>query len=328
MAGQRSGLPEPLKRSASHLSIMARQRSGARQLALIVLLTLILIVSATTLLPILLSAPMLALPTSLQALPGAVPSVGQLSFGSSGQLDPTSSHGLNDSVALHLHDLVPPAPGQRYDAWLLPDRGERNVAPILLGTLSITAAGTARLSYTSPAHVDLLASMSRVLITEQPDHPQPALPSSDPATWRYGGSIPDTPTPGDENHFSLLDHLRHLLAKEPMLERLGLGGGLGIWLYRNGGKVWEWASAARDDWAGGQATDLIHRQVIRILDYLDGASEVDNEVPAGTPWLVDPRLGSIGLLEITPEQDPLAYLTHLDVHLQGFMFAPGHTQVQ
>src|SRR5690242_3252008 len=62
--------------------------------------------------------------------------VGMMSFGSSGQLDPTSSTGLNDIVQLSLSDVIPPAPGHRYDGWLLGD-AQNGSAPILLGQLAI-----------------------------------------------------------------------------------------------------------------------------------------------------------------------------------------------
>ncbi len=131
-------------------------------------------------------------------------------------------------------------------------------------------------------------------------------------------------------HFSLLDHVRHLLAKDPALEQLGLAGGLDIWLYRNSGKILEWSSAARDSWAGGQQTTLIHRQMIRVLDDLDGAAYVYNsgDLPPGSPLLVDPLAGRIGLLEVSPTQELPAYIPHVDLHLQGVTNAPGHTKEQ
>src|SRR5258708_30324484 len=122
--------------------------------------------------------------------------------------------------------------------------------------------------YYYPNNTNLLATYSSFLETEQAANEEPIIPSLDPATLRYTGSIPDTPTPGDANHYSLLSHLRHLLAKDPTLELIGLSGGLDIWLYRNAGKILEWSSAARDDWAGGPASlPPIHPPIHRVLDY-------------------------------------------------------------
>ena len=204
----------------------------------------------------------------------------------------------------------------------------RVLQPVLLGTLHIHK-GSAQLTYTSPTHTNVLATYSRFLVTEQAANEEPIIPSLDPATWRYAGNIADTPTPGDANHYSLLSHLRHLLAKDPTLEGIGLSGGLDIWLYRNTGKILEWSSAARDDWAGGQASlALMRRQIERVLDYLDGAAFVWRDVPPDTPWLVDPQAGHIGLLELEQGQNPPGYLAHIDFHLVGYANSPGVTTDQ
>jgi hypothetical protein len=254
--------------------------------------------------------------------------VGRVSFTSSGQLNPTSSEGLNDVVHLNLFGLTPPASGKSDYAWLLPDASNNEQQPVLLGTLQILK-GSAQLTYVSPTHTNLLATYSRFLVTEQTANEEPVIPSLDSATWRYAGSIPDTPTPGDANHYSLLSHLCHLLAKDPTIEGIGLSGGLDIWLYRNTGKILEWSSAARDDWAGGQsALALMRRQIDRVLDYLDGAAFVWRDVPPDTPWLVDPLAGRIGLLEFEQGQNPPGYLAHIDFHLVGYTHSPGVTAGQ
>jgi hypothetical protein len=257
------------------------------------------------------------------------PSVGQIAFTSSGQLDPASSQGLNDTITMSLHHLSTPAGGQSYYAWLMPDPTDENTRPLLLGKLSMVS-GKAQLTYTHPDHENLLAVYSGFEVSEQPGNQMPTTPPLDPKAWRYAGSIPNTPTPGDEQHYSLLSHMRHLLANDPTLQQIGLQGGLDIWLYRNSEKILEWSSAARDSWAGGQQTDLIHRHMIRVLDYLDGTAYVysSGDVPAGSPLLVDPQAGRIGLLEVSQTQELPAYLTHIDIHLQGLMNAPSHSQAQ
>ena len=70
--------------------------------------------------------------------------------------------------------------------------------------------------------------------------------------------------------------------------------------------------------------------MIRVLDYLDGAAYVypSGDLPPGSPLLVDPHVGRIGLLEVSPTQVLPAYLTHVDIHLQGLINAPGHSQAQ
>jgi len=176
----------------------------------------------------------------------------------------------------------------------------------------------------------LLGTYSRLLIAQQPADPLPDSPPLDSKAWRYQAGIPDIPTPGDEKGYSLLSHLRHLLAKDPTLSQLGLQGGLDIWLYRNIGKILEWSNAARDDWAGNNL-NLIRRLVDRVVEYLDGQVYAFRDLPPGTPWLVDPKAGRPGLIDFTTAQDeqgPPSYVSHVKLHLMGMVNAPGHTAEQ
>ncbi len=256
-------------------------------------------------------------------------SIGTLTFGSSGQLNPQSSTGINDVIHLQLYGVLPPSPGMQYDAWLLPDSASSEQPPVLLGSLTLYGRN-GQLTYSEPKHTNLLAIYSQVLIAAQPGTSAPLLPPITRTDWRYAGHLPAIPTPGDPQHYSFLAHVRHLLASDPTLESIGLSGGLAIWLYRNVGKILEWANAARDDWAQypPAAAALLRRQVDRILDYLDGAPYVNSDVPMGTPFLVDPQAGRIGLLQRHAGQDPPSYLTHIAIHLRGLIAAPGATMQQ
>ncbi|MBX5458714.1 MAG: hypothetical protein IRZ31_17620 [Thermogemmatispora sp.] len=231
-------------------------------------------------------------------------------------------------ITLTLHQLPAVPVAKAEYAWLLPDRSDDQTPPLLLGTLSSTRGRAVLLTYRSPSHQDLLAQYSRFLVTEEDAAHPPIAPSLDSTTWRFLGAISDTPTPGDEQHYSLLSHLRHLLASDPELQHIGLSGGLALWLYRNTEKLLEWSSAARDDWASGTHTGLLRRQVIRILDYLDGTAYVGRDTPTGTPILVDPKAGRIGLLQVDPNQALPSYLAHINLHLSGLINAPGHIASQ
>jgi eukaryotic-like serine/threonine-protein kinase len=259
-------------------------------------------------------------------VPTTSQTVGTLILTDSGQYDPDTTVGYNDIVSLSLHSLTAPGTGMAYFAWLLPDQGDDATPPLLLGRLSVNA-GKATLQYVSPTHTNLLAQYSEVRIIEQQAPNDPSTPSPDPKTWRWEGWIPHTPTPGDPKHFSMLSHFRHLLAKDPTLQANQMSGGLVIWMTRNMGKVEEWSSAAQGSWGDGNA-DLIHRHLIRILDYLDGQTYVGQDVPAGSPWLVDLPAGKLGLLSYTQGQQPPGYLPHVDHHLQGLADSPGHTEEQ
>jgi hypothetical protein len=198
---------------------------GRKQIMLITVVVSLLVVASALLLPILLAQPGQLASTSHPVTAATL--VGRVFFTSSGQLDPTSSQGLNDVVHVDLSDLMPPATGKSDYAWLLPDTSHNELQPVLLGTLQIHK-GSAQLTYTSPTHTNVLATYSHFLVTEQAANEEPIIPSLDPATWRYAGSIADTSTAGDANHYSLLSHLRHLLAKDPTLAGIGLSGGLDI----------------------------------------------------------------------------------------------------
>jgi len=317
----------PLSKRLSLIGTVLK-RSRRKRLGLIATLIALFVAASVVLLPGLFSGPSGLTGLTQSSLPQAT-TVGQIAFTSSGQLDPTSSKGLNDMVTVSLHTLSTPAPGKSLFAWLLPDPTDDTTLPRLLGKLAITS-GKVQLTYIDPNHDDLLASYSGLRVTEQPNNAVLTTPPLDPKTWRYVGSIPTIPTPGDEKQYSLLAHIRHVLAKDPTLQDIGLAGGLDTWLDRNSEKILEWSSAARDSWAGGQQTDLIHRHMIRVLDYLDGGAyvSVSGDLPADTPLLVDPQAGRIGLLEVMPTQVLPGYLTHVDIHLQGVMNAPGHTPAQ
>ena len=276
------------------------------------------------------------LPTTLPARPAQASGqvapannvVGHVFFMSSGQVNETSSQGIADEVEIDLSHIVNPARGNAYYAWLLGDNPVED-STLLLGVLNVQH-GVVHLQYMGDTqHTNLLAFASRFLITEEPSSPPPTVPSPDTRTWRYSAAFPRTPNPLDKiHHFGLLDHLRHLLALDPTMQELGLPGGLDIWLFRNVQKILEWAGSARDDWSVPN-TDFMHRQFIRILDYLDGLKFVQRDVPLGTPVLVDPHIAQVGLLEFdAPNQEPPGLLYHIGIHLNGLVQSPGASPAQ
>ena len=309
---------EPSLQNASTLVSTTRKRPALNAGVIIALLLLSLIAVPLLLLP--------PFPTTPKTSPAAAP-VGVLAFMSSGQFDPSTTRGYNDIITMSLRSLPAPDRGRFYYIWLLPDSGDDTTPPLLIGSLH--TGGPINIIYSSPTHINLLASYSGVRITVQSSKNAPAIPSQNPADWRWQGIFPNTPTPGDENHYSLLSHLRHLLARDPTLQANQIPGGLAIWLTRNVSKVEEWASAAQGDWHSAQ-TDVsqIHNQMLRILEYLDGEFYYTRDVPTGSVWLVDPQAGKIGLLDRVPNQNPPGFLVHVDIHLTGLAEAPGHTLQQ
>lgn len=154
----------------------------------------------------------------------------------------------------------------------------------------------------------------------------PITPSPDYSGWRYYGEIPQSPDPLNSHHYSFLDHVRHLLASEPMLNELELPGGLNNWFYRNTGKLIEWTESARDRWEESKDLTFARSQTIRALTYLDGLSFMEQDIPPGTALPDISKLGSVGLLDVNgPNQNPASYIGSIIYHLNGLLDAPGST---
>jgi hypothetical protein len=232
-----------------------------------------------------------------------------------------SNAGIADQFQISLQNIQPPAIGKSYYVWLLSD-SKTQALPLLLGTLPVRN-GQATMTYAGDSHhTDILASYSRFLVTEEDASTPPVNYTLDKRAWIFGAAFSEVPNPKDTaEHFSLLDHLRHLLAQDPKLKAAGLIGGLDIWLFRNTQKLLEWAGSARD------ASDpaFMQRQLIRILDYLDGSQFVGTEkLPPGlAPIEVNPTIAHVALLEIDPTQTPPGYLKHIGTHLREITQSPG-----
>src|SRR5579872_1424176 len=251
---------------------------------------------------------------------------GQAYFVSSGKA--TNQNAIpfsNDEFQIDLSNIPNPQSGKSYYAWLLPDNNQGEAAPLLLGKLPVNN-GTVHFLYTGNSqHANLLATTSRFLITEEDANVMPTIPTPDLTAWRYYDILPQTPAAGQP--FSLLDHLRHLLADDPDLVKLQLQGGLDTWAYRNTNKIQQWASNAQNDWNTKDFASL-HHFVVAMLDYLDGSTQVQQDVPPGTPLAANQQFSQIGMLELNAGQNPPGYLYHIALHLNGVLASPGSTQYQ
>nr|BBH85910.1 hypothetical protein KTC_06610 [Thermosporothrix sp. COM3] len=260
------------------------------------------------------------------APPAAPQRVGHISFISSRQLSERSNQGISDQIVVELSNMPAPAPGKRYYAWLLGDKNNGDNRTVRLGVLDIKDGKTRFFYKGDQNHTNLLAFTSRFLITEEDATVAPVAPSPSFDTWRYYGEFSQVPIklPEEGKEYSYLDHLRHLLASDPTLDKLELPGGLNVWFYRNVSKIMEWSTSMRDSWEARQDPDFIRRQTARILQYLDGSLFVKRDLPSNAPLLVDERLSHIGLLEVAgPTQDPPCFFTHMMTHLNGLLQSPG-----
>jgi serine/threonine protein kinase len=281
------------------------------------------------------------------SITNTTPIVGHVYFLSSGQLYVHNNQGINDQVLIDLHHLAPPAPGKSYYAWLLGDKNLSDVPWISLGTVSVTQGNVHFLYPGDTAHTNLLNNMSRFVLTEDDANAAPENPLLDQSAWRYYGEIYQSPSAKDVNHFSLLDHLRHLVVQAPELASLGLQGGLSIWLLRNVDEITNWALVAKDR-AESHRLAFIRQQLVNILYYLDGeCTQADFQgVPPGIA--TQPGNGTIAQIAhfailnqcVQEEQaqadalkhvfahTPHNYVEHLLFHMAGVIVSPGATPFQ
>ncbi|HJT56106.1 MAG TPA: protein kinase [Ktedonobacteraceae bacterium] len=259
--------------------------------------------------------------------------VGHVRFLSSGRLYVNNNQGLNDELQIDLQNIPNPPDGKAYYAWLLGDTSNDAVAALLLGNGPLTVQNH-QVHYLFPGnaqHSNLLATYSRFLITEEDASNTPSTPSFDFSASRFSAIIPHAPNPTDTKfHFSMLDHLRHLLSGESLTEKYGLQGGLAIWLLRDTEEVFKWSVSANDHW-GSQDAVGVRQQLLNLLYYLDGDTCVVPDlqhVPAGTSIAPENRtifnIARVPLLDTCSLPNTvIGFVRHIGAHLQGVISAPG-----
>jgi serine/threonine protein kinase len=240
--------------------------------------------------------------------------VGYAFFVSSGELNESNSQGIEDQLQIDLNNLPDPAAGKSYYAWLLNDEGEKLPQSLFIGRLLVDNGHVNMLYKGDRQYTNLIATYSQFLITEEDAKHVPTTPSLDRHTWRYYAEIPQVASKIGR-HFSALIHLRHLLYEGPLLRLLGIHGGSNIQLLRDTQKILEWAASAKEAWRVDP--DFIHRQVVRILDYLDSKSYIQQDVPPGTSILVEPILAQVPLITVVKNQNNASLLSRIEDHVVG-----------
>lgn len=261
------------------------------------------------------------------------PIAGYAFFASSGLLGNSGNQGIADRLQIDLQNISPPQSGKSYYAWL---EGDSDILtdplPILLGTLTVQNGHATAFYAGDTEHTNLLVNYSRLLVTEEDSSTPPSSPSLDPSAHRFYAAFSQQGHSSDPKNpsFSVLDHFRHLLAQDPKLKAVGITGGLDIWLFRNVEKIVEAAGSARDAQPRGDIPQ-VQRQLIRILDYLDGDKYILTEnLPSNLPTiLIDPTSAHVALLEFDIQnQQPPGYLRHIGTHLREASQLPASTSEQ
>ncbi|GAC1623797.1 MAG: hypothetical protein NVS4B11_18740 [Ktedonobacteraceae bacterium] len=222
--------------------------------------------------------------------------IGHAFFNSSGAFTEDSTNNATDELHLSIPTMPSPAAGNSYYLWLLSDLNKNPTTFIALGAVSLNHGGVDT-TYTTPQHTNLIATTSRLFITAEKVNPAPSSFSPNRHMWRYYAEIPQTKINKGNPHISTLGFLRLLLFEGGQLSAQGLHGGSANRLLRNTQKVLEWAGSARDEW-DLKNVGLMHRHFIRILDYLDGSPFIQEDLPPGTPLLVNPLLAQVGLINL------------------------------
>jgi hypothetical protein len=256
----------------------------------------------------------------------STPLLGNAIFISSGQIAERSTKGIADRIQVNLQNISQPQAGKQYYFWLLGDTngGNTDISSIRLGSSS--RGGKINIFYPGDGkHSNLLLNYSRLLVTAEDADNAPTNPSLDSKDMKYFAEF----SREKKGNYSLLDHMRHLLAQDPKLKEAGLAGGLDIWLFRNTLKLLEQAGSIRDAHKNGEV-DFIRRQLVRMLNYLDGEQYVRTEkLPSDLPAImIDKNIARIGLLEFDPQQNPPPYLKHIGNHLRETVSLPGVTPTQ
>ncbi|MBV9230687.1 MAG: hypothetical protein JOZ18_15365 [Chloroflexi bacterium] len=241
---------------------------------------------------------------------------GQAFFMSSGQLNESNVQGNNDQLQIVLHHVPDPASGQNYYAWLLSDTNQNPSTANLLGALSVKHGEVQFQYYGTPQHANLIAITSRLLITEEKANSTPVRPTSDRSRWLSYAELPQGTAGQGMQQPRALDCLRALLYEEQSLNTLSIHGGLNIQLIKNTAKILEWIYSAREN----SDPFFRHRQLVRTLDYLDGATMVQLDVP-GMPLTIQ----QVPLIERMPNQTQASYLDLIDAQLAHLLAAPGVT---
>ena len=252
------------------------------------------------------------------SLPAAAPTtVGHASFGSTAQ-------GINDSVMVSTTPPLPPPPqGMFYAAWLLTGSSQSDRSFVYLGALQ---QGGARYtcSFQDKDHTNLLVNYSRVLITTEATNTAVSLSALGPtdSQAKYTGELPQSRPSTDG--LTTKDHIDHLLADDPTLENapVSLSNGLAVWFDHGANKIQENASAAVN---ANNDPELVHRAMVRILDYLDGPFRAQ-DVPSGTPLAIDVQSAKFGVY--IGDSTTLSYFEHIQKHLAGIRDSQESTSEQ
>jgi len=154
------------------------------------------------------------------------------------------------------------------------------------------------------------------------------VPSFTANEYIYYAIIPQEKSPVD--HYSVVDHLNHLLTDDPSLEQLQMRFGLRYWLLKNTQALIPEVEGASSAWQN-KDVQALRQHLVNIMYYLEGTSCAPSDLrgaPSGTSVTPDSAVAQnvrASLLDCPQNTILSGILAHIETHMQGVVKAPGAT---
>jgi serine/threonine protein kinase len=234
-----------------------------------------------------------------------------------------------DKIQLDIPEIAQPTSGTNYYAWL-----ENNKNDAIVPTrwsITVTSRGVSLPLAGDPQHSNLLSTDFPLFLITAESASDPVSPSLDSKAHLYYASIPQAASSSD--HLTLIDHLKHLLADDPTLDKLQMQGGLNIWFQHNTQALVQQATSANDSLQKKDPV-AVRQHLVNMLYYLDGHACAPSNLyslPKGTATTADATVFNdtrVSLLACSQNSVESSFLTHIASHLDGVIRSVGVTQEQ
>jgi len=234
-----------------------------------------------------------------------------------------------DKIQIDIPGIGQPTSGTNYYAWLENNKNDAIVparwsVTITNPRVSLPLAG-------DPQQPNLLSNDFPLFLITQESTSDPLSPSLDSKARLYYATIPQSASSSDQ--LTLVDHLKHLLADDPTLDKLNMQGGLNIWFQQNMQALVQQATSANDALQKKDAVAM-RQHLVNMLYYLDGQACAPSNfygLPNSASTTAEPTVLNntrVSLLACSQSGVPSSFLVHIATHLDGVIGSSGVTQEQ
>lgn len=233
--------------------------------------------------------------------------------------------GALDEVQIASQGIRDAPSDQSYYVWLVTH--DDSIPPV---QWSLTAhnGSLSPPTFISSQHQNLLTPLPYLfLITLQNGNTR--VPSFNANQRLYYAIIPQIKSPVD--HYSVVDHLNHLLTDDPNLDNLQMRFGLRYWLLKNTQALIPEMEGASSAWQN-KDVQALRQHLVNTVYYLEGTACAPSDLrnlPSGVPVTPDTSIAQnvrASLLDCL--QNSISILLHIETHMQGVVKAPGATSDQ